>query len=81
MIEYRFDENSKSASAWDGDRQIGECDVEEDVRGWSIVHTGVRDGYGGQGIARKLVLLVCDEAEKHSKPVIPVCSYAKYVLK
>ena len=47
---------------------------------WNIVHTVVNSKYQGQGIARKLVNCVIENALKENKEVIADCSYAKKVL-
>lgn len=47
---------------------------------WAITHTEVDPTWGGQGIARQLVLMVAQEAENQDIPVIPVCCYAVHVL-
>ncbi|WP_230226385.1 GNAT family N-acetyltransferase [Allobaculum mucilyticum] len=80
MIRYEFLKDQNMSAAYDGDTQIGVCQYVVTDQGWAIVHTEVLPEYGGQGIARNLVLMVSDEAEKEGVPVIPVCSYAKKVL-
>ena len=47
---------------------------------WNIVHTEVNNEYQGQGIARKLVECVIEEAKEKTKKVIAECSYAKRIL-
>ena len=80
MIEIKFDEIKKQAIAYDGDSNIGECDYEEDGDTWNIVHTSVSDSHQGQGIARKLVECVIENAEKKNKKIVADCWYAKKVL-
>ena len=41
------------------------------------MHTGVRDDYGGRGIAGRLVAAVVDAARAAGTQVLPLCSYAK----
>ena len=80
MIEIKFDELKKQAIAYEGDTNIGECDYEEEGDTWNIVHTSVNDSYQGQGIARKLVECVIENAEKKNKNIVEECWYAKKIL-
>ena len=78
MIKINF-EGNKSV-AYDDNKQIGECDFIENENTWNIVHTEVDNAYQGQGIARKLVECVIENAKKANKEIIADCSYAKIVL-
>lgn len=78
MIEIKF-ENTKSV-AYNGNIKIGECDFIESQDTWNITHTEVDSSYQGQGIARKLVESIIENAKKHNKSLIADCSYAKKVL-
>ena len=80
MIEIRFDNNNNKSIAYDKDIQIGECDFLELNDTWNIIHTEVNNLYQGQGIARKLVEKVVEEADKNSKDISASCSYAKKVI-
>ena len=80
MIEIKFQENNNKAIAYDNNIQIGECDYIEDGETWNIVHTEVDNSYQGQGIARKLVECIIENAEKYNKKLIAECSYAKKVI-
>ena len=62
------------------DKIIGECEIEEYNGAWAIVHTGVREEFGGRGIAKQLVLKVVEAARKSNKKILPICSYAKKML-
>ncbi|MCR5503128.1 MAG: GNAT family N-acetyltransferase [Lachnospiraceae bacterium] len=79
-IRILFDEEGCRSVAYDGEKEIGECDYVAGANGWSIVHTEVMPEYGGRGIAKRLVYRLVEEAEKRKIPVIPVCSYAVKVL-
>ncbi len=46
----------------------------------AIDHTYVSPSLRGQGIARKLVLLVVEVARKEGRLIAPLCSYARVVL-
>ncbi|MBR0151241.1 MAG: N-acetyltransferase [Synergistaceae bacterium] len=76
QVSIVFEENANRSAAYDGHNQIGECEFTVSSGTWTITHTGVRPEYGGQGIARRLVEKVIEEARSRSVKIIPVCSYA-----
>ena len=78
MIKINFEENK--SVAYDDNKQVGECDFIEKGDTWNIIHTEVNDTYQGQGIARKLVECVIENAKKSKKRIKADCSYAKRVL-
>ena len=78
MIKINFEENK--SVAYDDNKQVGECDFIEKGDTWNIVHTEVDGTYQGQGIARKLVECVIENAKKSNKKLIADCSYARIVL-
>lgn len=80
MIQIRFEKDKQRAAAYDGDALVGFCEVQVVDGEWTIPHTEVDSAYGGQGIARKLVLCAAEQAERVGVKVIPVCPYAKQVL-
>ena len=47
---------------------------------WLIDHTVVFPEYEGQGVGRKLVLALAEEARKSKRKVIPQCSFARLVF-
>ena len=69
MIDIKFDELKKQAIAYEVDTKIGECDYEEEGDTWNIVHTSVSDSYQGQGIARKLVECIIENAKRKNKKI------------
>ena len=75
-----WDEKELKSLALDGDKIIGECEIEPSNNAWAIVHTGVREEYGGRGIAKQLVLKVIEAARKENKKIIPICSYAQHMM-
>lgn len=77
MIDIKFIRQENRAVAFDKEIAIGECDFMELEDRWNIVHTMVDVDYQGQGIAKKLVECVIEEAKKYDKDVIAECSYAK----
>lgn len=80
MIKIIFDKSKNKSIAYDNNIQIGECDFVELKEGWNIVHTEVDNSYQGQGIARKLVESIIENAKKHEKRVVADCSYAKKII-
>lgn len=80
MIQIQFEQEKQRAAAYDSATLIGRCEVQMSDTTWTITHTEVDPSYGGQGIARKLVLCVAEQAEKVDVKVIPACSYAETVL-
>ena len=80
MIKIIFNKNKNKSIAYDDNKIIGECDYLETEEYWNIVHTEVNNSYQGQGIARKLVECVIENAKKCNKKLVADCSYAKIVL-
>ncbi|MBQ8379950.1 MAG: N-acetyltransferase [Clostridia bacterium] len=80
MIEIKFEKDQNKSIALDNNTQIGECEFIEQEGTWNIVHTEVNNLYQGQGIARKLVECVLENAKKYNKNVVADCSYAKRVI-
>ena len=80
MIEIKFNRGQKQAIAYDNSIKIGECDYIESEEGWNIVHTEVNKSYQGQGIARKLVECIMQNAKSNNKKISAQCSYAKKII-
>lgn len=80
MIKIVFKKEEKKSIAYDFDKQIGECDFEEINDTWNITHTEVDSAYGGQGIAKKLVESVIQNAQMSNKKLEATCSYAKKLI-
>lgn len=79
-IEVKMDTENHRSAAYDGDKEIGECEYSADENGWCIYHTGVRDSYEGKGIARRLVYKVLEASERAGATLTATCSYAVKVL-
>lgn len=47
---------------------------------WIIDHTEVNESLKGQGIGKKLLLKVVEEARKMEIEILPVCPYAKHAF-
>ena len=80
MIKIIFNKNENKSIAYDDNKIIGECDYLETEEYWNIVHTEVNNSYQGQGIARKLVESVIENAKIYNKKIMAECSYAKKVI-
>lgn len=78
MVEIKF-EGNKSV-AYDNTTKVGVCEFIELKEEWNIIHTEVNNSYQGQGIARKLVECVIENAKKCGKNIIADCSYAKKII-
>ena len=78
LIIYNKDELRSEAIV--DDEIIGVCEYELINGKWAITHTVVDEKFKGQGIAKKLVLKVVEEARINGVKLIPVCSYAKKML-
>lgn len=79
-LEITFSEKDCSSFAMVDGKIAGECEYQEKDNKWYIVHTGVREEYGGRGIAKLLVLKIIEEARKRNIKLVPICSYAQKVL-
>lgn len=80
MIDIKFIKEENRAVAYDNKVEIGESSFIESEDIWNIIHTGVDSKYQGQGIAKKLVIIVIENAKIYNKNIIAECSYAKKVI-
>lgn len=80
MIEIIFEKEKNRAVAYDNTIQVGECDFLKTEDYWNITHTEVNNEYQGQGIARKLVEKVIENAKLYDRKIIADCSYAKRII-
>ena len=80
MVEIKFDEKNRQSLAYDNYTKIGECNYIESNDCWNIVHTEVSNSYQGQGIARRLVECIIDNAKQENKKLVADCSYAKKII-
>ncbi len=79
-IRVVIDADKCRSIAYDGDKEVGECNYKATENGWTIYHTGVNPDYQGKGIAKRLVYKVIEEAERNCVELQATCSYAKKVL-
>lgn len=80
MIEIKFKKENNKSVAYDNKNVIGECLFIEDGEYWNIIHTEVSNLYQGQGLAKKLVEKVIENAKIYNKKLMADCSYAKKIL-
>ncbi|MDO5044464.1 MAG: GNAT family N-acetyltransferase [Coriobacteriia bacterium] len=76
-----FEPINARAAAYDGRTEIGEATYSASPETWILDHTYVDDNYRGNGIARKLVDKVVDEARRADVKVLPLCPYAAALFK
>ena len=75
-----FEENANRSAAYKDGELVGECEFSASEKMWIIAHTGVRPAYEGQGIARRLVEKVIEEARTRQIRILPLCPYAKRMM-
>ena len=75
-IEFR---DNKSVALLENN-EIGVCEFKDSDEGWVIFHTEVNPNYKGQGIAKRLLDAIVNEARNRKIKIIPECSYAKKVM-
>ena len=80
MIKIKFEKENNKSIAYDNNVKIGECVFVEIEKCWNIVHTEVNGLYQGQGIAKKLVENIIENAKIYNKTLIADCSYAKRII-
>lgn len=80
MIEIKFEKENNKSVAYDNKTVIGECVFIEYGEYWNIVHTEVSSLYQGQGIAKKLVEKVIENAKIYDRKLMADCSYAKRII-
>lgn len=79
-VTVSFDESGSRSIACIGGRQIGECDFDKTGDAWCIYHTEVDEEFGGKGIAKRLVYIILEQADKRGIRASATCSYARRVL-
>ena len=80
MILIKYEKENNCAAAYDGVKQVGVCQYRAMPDRWVIIHTFTDPEYGGQGIARKMVERVIEQAEMAEVQLEATCWYAKKVL-
>lgn len=71
-----FEENQ--SVIYDEGKVAGYCSLVEEGDVWTIDHTVVEESYQGQGLAKRLLYEVLEQAKKQHKKIVPQCSYAAH---
>lgn len=79
-MEHKIKRGEKGFYIGEEAKPLAEIIFEETPTQFIIEHTGVDPSLSGQGIGKKLVNLVTDEAKKANKAVISYCSFADKIL-
>lgn len=77
MIKIIYESENNRSAAYDEKTNIGESTYSKSKDIWIIDHTFVEEGYGGQGIAKKLVAELVEQARENNVKIIPLCPFAK----
>ena len=80
MEEVKIEFKGNKSVALFGNNEIGVCEFKDSDEGWIIFHTEVNPNYKGQGIAKRLLDAIVNEARNRKIKIIPECSYAKKVM-
>ena len=80
MEEVKIEFKGNKSVALLGNNEIGVCEFKDSDEGWVIFHTEVNPNYKGQGIAKRLLDAIVNEARNKKIKIIPECSYAKKVM-
>lgn len=79
MVEIKIEK--KKAFAEEEGREVGYAAFSSSSNFWIIDHTEVDDAYNGQGIGKKLVDKVAEEARKEGKKLMATCPFALAMFK
>lgn len=79
-ITITFEKENNRSAAYDEGKLIGVCEYELKENDWVVYHTVVDTQYTGQGIAKRLLQSVIDNARAAKIKIIPECSYAVKVM-
>lgn len=77
VLSIKFELENKRAVVYDDEKVVGESTISVSKNFWIIDHTSVDEKYGGQGLAKKLIKTIVDEAKKAGVKILPLCPYAK----
>lgn len=80
MEEVKIEFKDNKSVALLANNEIGVCEFKDSDEGWVIFHTEVNPNYKGQGIAKRLLDAIVNEARNRKIKIIPECSYAKKVM-
>lgn len=75
-MEIKFEENKHRSAAYVDGKEIGESTFSVSDSFWIIDHTEVDPEYGKQGIGKKLVDKIVEEARKNGIKLMATCPFA-----
>ena len=71
----------KAYATKDGDTSLAEMTFSITGAGmWIVDHTEVDESLRGQGVGRKMLDLIVEDARKEGIKILPLCPYAKSVF-
>ena len=80
-IKIKLDKTSSRSIAVDNTGNIiGKCDYHETDDAITIYHTEVNPEYSGNGIVKRLVYKIFEEADRECKKIVATCSYAAAII-
>ena len=79
-VTIEFDKEGNRSVAYKAGKLIGVCEFSASDTTWIIAHTVVQPTYNGQGIARRLVEKVIEEARAAHVKIVPLCPYARKMM-
>ncbi len=77
MIKIIFESEKNRSVAYDKNIEVGESTFSKSEKLWIIDHTVIENDYGGQGISRKLIAELVEQARKNNVKIMPLCPFAK----
>ena len=81
MIVFKYLENESKTAAFDGNREIGRCRYDSlSSNLWDIICTFVEEPYRGNGIGKKMLEMVLDNASRKNVKIIPTCEFAHMIM-
>ncbi|MBR2545611.1 MAG: N-acetyltransferase [Erysipelotrichaceae bacterium] len=81
MIVFKYLENESKTAAYDGNREIGRCSYDKlGSNLWDIICTFVEEPYRGNGIGKKMLEMVLDNAVRKNVKIIPTCDFAHMIM-
>jgi predicted GNAT family acetyltransferase len=80
-IKFHATENKGKAYLGNIDSPIAEMTISITPNSlWIIDHTEVDDSLKGQGIGKKLLIKIVEEARDNKVEILPLCPYAKHAF-
>jgi predicted GNAT family acetyltransferase len=77
VVTVRDNPDEHRYEIWSGDTRAGFSDYKLSTHQIAIVHTETAQEFEGQGLARRLVTEVLDDARARGLAVLPFCPYVR----